>query len=165
MAQEKVQISTTGSQHKHKTYNISSSSTLFLKYFLPLIWMVFFGTLLVVFLVLDQFRVGEISPMAFKIAYTVFFFAMLLLMYFTVFRLKRVELDDAFVYVTNYFKTARYPYSNIEKISRNDYGIWLICKVHFKSPGQFGKSVTFLANRKRLQAQLDHDTKHSSLFE
>ncbi len=129
-----------------KTFNVTSSFTLFYKYFLPMMWIIFFGTLMLLFLIADQFKVGSLSPMTFKITYSAFFFGMVILMYFTVFKLKRVEFDATHIYITNYFKILRYPLSNIEKISESNYLLWRIVRVDLIEPGHFGKTSYFLAN-------------------
>lgn len=147
-----------------KTHNITASSTLFFKYFLPTIYVVFFGTLMIVFLFADKFRVGSMSPMAFKIAYMALFVAVVALMYFTLFRLKRVEVDDQHIYITNYLKIFRYPFASIERITATDYGIWLVMQVHLVQPGHFGRRSTFLVHRRRLTQYLaDYPENRSAL--
>lgn len=136
--------------NNNKTINVSSSSTVFLKYFLPTIWIVFFGTLMIVFLFADQFRVGTLSPMTFKAVYTASFFLIVGTMYFTIFKLKRVEFDEQFVYITNYIKIFRYPYENVEKITYAKYGFWLVMRVSLVKGGFFGKKVTFLGSKRKL---------------
>ncbi len=137
-------------ERRPKTSNISSSATVFLKYFLPTIWIVFFGTLLMVFLFAQQLKIGTMSPMTFKIIYCVFFFGVIALMYFTIFKLKRVEIDDKYLYITNYLKIYRYPFETIERITKKDYGYWLFYTIELKESGYFGKKSRFLANRTKI---------------
>ena len=133
-----------------KTFNVSSTSTVFLKYFLPTIWTVFFGTLFVVILFAGHVRVGTMDSTVFKLIYGFCFLSIIALMYFTIFKLRRVELDEEFVYVTNYIKTYRYPFNSIESIKKFHYGWWLIYRIELKEAGFFGKRITFLAKKKRL---------------
>ncbi len=63
-------------------------------------------------------------------------------------RLKRVELDGEFVYVTNYFKTFRYPYSNVERMDESDYLFFRSMHIHLKEGGNFGKRITFVVSQK-----------------
>lgn len=133
-----------------KTFNVSSNSTVFLKYFLPTIWTVFFGTLFVVILFAGHVRVGTMDSTVFKLVYAASFFSIIALMYFTIFKLKRVEFDKEFVYVTNYIKIYRYPFNSVESIKKFHYGWWLIYRIELKQAGFFGKRITFLANKKRL---------------
>jgi hypothetical protein len=133
-----------------KTFNVSSNSTVFLKYFLPTIWTVFFGTLFVVILFAGQVRVGSMDSTIFKFVYGFAFLSIIALLYFTVFKLKRVELNEKSVYVTNYVKIYRYPFSSIESIKSYHYGWSLIYRIELKEAGFFGKRITFLAHKKRL---------------
>ncbi len=135
-----------------KTFNISSSATVFLKYFLPTIWIVFFGTLMMVFIFAQELKMGSMSPTNFKIFYSVFFFGMIGLMYFTIFKLKRVEIDHQYLYITNYLKIYRYPFDTIESITKKDYGYWLFYTIELKEEGFFGKKSRFLANRNKMTA-------------
>ncbi len=138
-----------------KTFNVSSNSTVFLKYFLPTIWTVFFGTLFVVILFAGQVNVGTIDSTIFKYIYGFAFLAIIIFMYFTFFKLKRVEFDESSVYITNYVKVYRYPFSSIEHVTKHHYGWWLIYRIELKEAGFFGKKSTFIASKKRLTAFLN----------
>ena len=140
-----------------KTFNVSSTSTVFLKYFLPTIWTVFFGTLFVVILFAGYVNVGSLDSTTFKFIYGFCFLSIIALMYFTLFKLKRVEFDEGSVYITNYIKIYRYPFSSVENITKHHYGWWLLYRIELKEAGVFGKKSIFLANKKRLSAFLnDH---------
>ncbi|MBL0081660.1 MAG: hypothetical protein IPP37_04190 [Saprospiraceae bacterium] len=67
-------------------------------------------------------------------------------MYFTIMNLKRVEADDQYYYVTNYFKTYRYLKTDVEKISSSDYGIWIWNTLHMKQATKFGRNIRFIGN-------------------
>jgi hypothetical protein len=125
-------------------HRISSNATLFLKIFLPTMWVVFFGLFTLVVWVAGVFSFGGVSASAFKLGFTVFFLVGTALLYFTFWQLKRVELDDLYVYASNYFKTYRYPYHNIEKITERDATLFHLVHIHLKTPGRFGKKITFL---------------------
>jgi hypothetical protein len=133
-----------------KTFNISSNSTVFLKYFLPTIWIVFFGTLFTVILFAHNVKVGSMPPTTFKMVYAACFSTMIAIMYFTIFKLRRVELDQDYFYATNYIKIYRYSFESIQAIKKYNYGWWLIYTIELKKPGFFGKKITFLANKRRL---------------
>lgn len=139
-----------------KTYNVSSTSTVFLKYFLPTIWTVFFGTLFVVILFAGYVKVGSLDSTVFKFIYGFSFLSIIAILYFTVFQLKRVELDEKFIYITNYIKIYRYPFSSVKSVKKYHYGWWLIYTIELKEAGYFGKKSTFMANKKRLSAFLNN---------
>lgn len=132
--------------------NISTSLTAFLKYFVPTIWIIFFGTLLVAFWLNTDMNVGPFSPDVFKWVYSGFFLCGVALLYLMVMTIKRVEVDSNFVYATNYHKIYKYPFSNIKKVKELDYGLFKTVKIHLKEPGHFGKKVVFVASRRKYNA-------------
>ena len=130
-----------------KTFNLSSNLTVILKYFVPLVWTVFFGTLCVIFWLTDDLTVGGMDLMVFRMGWTVFFLVGTLTAYFTIMRLMRVEFDGGFIYVTNYFKVFKYPMDNVDKITVNDYSVFKLVTIKLISTGYFGKKITLLASR------------------
>ena len=127
---------------------VSSSATLFLKFFIPIFWIVFFGLFNIALWVTDK-QVGSLPRETFNIGFTIFFLIGITLLYYALMRLKRVEMDGDFAYVTNYLKTSRYPWHNIEKIVERDYLFFKSIDLYLKTPGQFGKKMTFVASQKR----------------
>jgi len=113
-----------------KTYNLSSNWTVVLKYFLPLVWTIFFGALCIIFWVSDNLEIGTWN-----------------LSYFRIMKLMRVEYDGEFFYVTNYFKIFKYPITNVEKITIKNFPLLKIGIVKFKKAGYFGKTVPFLVSK------------------
>lgn len=126
---------------------ISSDWTLFYKFFLPTVWAVFFGV--IVFVAWFYVRV----PLPFRVGFLVFYLVGVLLLSSTLLRLKRVECTDEHLYVTNYFKTYRYTYDSIEKVSAVDFIIFKVVALRFKAKTAFGKRVHFLRRRKVWEEQ------------
>jgi len=120
-----------------------------MKIIIPVFWGVFFGTLTLAFLVANHVAVGFMSMGKFRILMLAFFLLGLLFLYWAVMRLKRVEMDEHFVYVSNYFKHYKYPFHNVEKIVESDYLLFRSMHVYLKTPGYFGQKVTFVAHRHR----------------
>ena len=125
---------------------ISSNATLFLKIFIPTFWIVFFGVFTFAIWQLDVPYFGSVPALTMKIGLTVFFLIGSGLLYLTLLQLKRVELDELYVYASNYFKTYRYPFHNVKKITDRDMGLFHLVRIHLKAPGKFGKTLTFLLN-------------------
>ncbi len=136
-------------------HRISSNLTLFLKIFLPTLWVAFFGafTLAIVLSNVEQFPLFNFFY--FKLGLAAFFLTGCTLFYFTFFQLKRVELDKQYLYASNYFKTYRYSYDSIEKITERDLGIFHLVKTHLKEPGKFGKRITFILDEAMLNDFLE----------
>ena len=131
--------------------HLSSNWTLFLKILLPILWGVFFGLLTVAFWVSSLPSIGGLSIWAFRALMTSFFLTGMGVLYFSLIQLKRIEADSEFLYVTNYRRTARYPYHNVEKIEEVNYFLFKVGRVIFQEPGLFGRKVIFLANSYRLE--------------
>ena len=66
---------------------------------------------------------------------------------FVLWRLYRVDMDDRFLYVSNYFKTYKYDLSDIESITESKILPGRIYCIHLKSKGSFGKNIYFLASQ------------------
>lgn len=144
--------------------NVSSNWTLFLKIFFPIFWCVFFGALTIAFWLTDSSSVGNMSIFNFRLLMTSFFITGMGVLYFSLMQLKRVEIDEHFVYITNYKETARYPFHNIEKLEEANYFLFKVVKVYLKSPGIFGNKITFLSNSFRLQEVLKKRTELAPLY-
>lgn len=130
-----------------KTFNLSSNLTVILKYFVPLVWTVFFGALCIIFWMTDNLTVGGMDLTIFRIGWTVFFLVGIIVAYFTIIRLMRVEYDGNFLYVTNYFKVYKYPIESVDKITIKNYSIFKLATIKFINKGSFGKKIVFLTSR------------------
>ena len=127
---------------------VSSNLTLFLKFFIPTFWIIFF-TSFIAFIFLNDFEeVAGIPIGTFRILAILFLVSGIALFYFTLLRLKRVEMDEHFIFVTDYFKHVRYPYHNIEKIEESELSFLKVVSIHLKTPGSFGKTIRFVASRR-----------------
>ena len=128
---------------------VSTNLTLFFKFFIPIFWIVFFGAFTVTVFAYPSEYYGEIPGQAFRIGTVFFFLSGVAMLYFTLMRLKRVEMDEHFVYVTNYFKNYRYPFHNIEKIEESRFLFLTMVIIYLKTPGNFGKSIRFIASNSK----------------
>lgn len=128
---------------------VSTNLTLFYKFFVPIFWIVFFGSVTAAVLINPRAYYGEIPGTWFRIGVVIFFLSGLLMLLFTLMRLKRVEMSHTHLYVTNYFKHIRYPLEDIDKIQETEFLIFKIVTVYLKSKGTFGRRFTFLASRSR----------------
>ncbi len=57
-------------------------------------------------------------------------------------------MDERNLYVSDYFKTFKYPFTDIESITDSKVLPGRIYKITLKSKGTFGKEISFLASRK-----------------
>jgi len=125
------------------TQRISSNATLALAIFFPVFWTVFFGSVTVALFLYDT-RSGNLPVETAKWVMLAIFLSGVLVLYFTIFQLKRVELDEQFVYVTNYFKTYRYPYSSVEKLEVSEFLFLAVGVIRLRQAGRFGRRITFV---------------------
>lgn len=141
---------------------VSTNSTLFFKFFIPIFWIVFFGAFTSAIFLYDFEYFGNIPKIPFRIGALFFFLSGVLLFYFTLMRLKRVEMDELFIYVTDYFKHFRYPYHNIEKLEESSFLFLQVVTIHLKEPGRFGKKMSFITSKIRYAGFFE---KHPNLNE
>ncbi len=129
--------------------NVSSILTLALRIFLPTFFIVFYGLLMIVSLFSKEEYVANIPMPYFRIFSISLFFSTLVIIYFTILKLRRVELDANTLFISDYFKQAKYPLSNIESITERDYFLFKIVTLHLQQSGIFGKQITFMPSGRR----------------
>lgn len=126
---------------------VSSNLTIVLKIFFPVAWITFFGAMTIAFLVADQANLPYGGGMAVRLGFLGFFIMFLLLIYWFLLPLKRVEFGPDGIYVSNYFKTFRYMYIDIENIKEQDLGIMSLGTIRLKQKGKFGKKIRFIISQ------------------
>lgn len=124
---------------------LSSNLTLVFKIFIPLVYMVFFGSFLIGSLLVSVNDAPLIGSNIFRLAFAGIFILFLGLMYLSVGRLKRVDGDETGLYISNYIKTYKYSWDDIKEVKVQHYGLFRTMKVHFKAKSSFGNKITFLA--------------------
>ena len=117
--------------------NISSQLTLVLKLVFPVTWVVFWGTVILYLLTTDE---GTIFS---KTIICSLFFLGALLYYFLHYPLKRVEMDDEFMYVGNYREMRRYSLDSIKKITKKRILFIPRAVIHLHEAGNFGDKIVF----------------------
>lgn len=145
---------------------LSSNTTLLLKFFIPVFWIALFGATTLAALLYEYDYVGNTPAIYFKGGMLFFYITGLLLFAFTLLRLKRVEADGHFFYVTNYFKAARYPFHNIERITVSRFLFVGVATIHFVEPGIFGKQCFFIPSRQLMESYwMEHPELRERLVE
>jgi len=128
---------------------LSSNSTLFWRVFIPIFGTVFFTGLLLTFLLIP----GEDLYLPFPILWgRVFIFVIwigwFLLMRLTLWRFKRVDASNTHFFVTNYWITVRYPWSDVEKTEEKKRLGRRIVNIYLRAPGRFGQKISFLPDKR-----------------
>jgi len=127
---------------------VSSSLTVILKFFLPTVWIVFFGTFTIGLAFSSQEYIGGYPAWIVRVGMLAFLIVGIALLYWAVMKLKRVEMDPQHFYATNYMKTARYSYPSIEKMVENDYLFFKTIHIYLRKEGQFGKKISFIPSKR-----------------
>lgn len=130
---------------------VSTNLTLFYKFFIPVFWLVFVGSITVAALIYSFDYIGNMPAGTFRLIMVFIFLSGALSLYLTLLRLKRVELSEDFVYVTNYFKSFRYPYHNVESIQVSRFLFFQVATVRLREAGSFGKSILFIPSSQRFK--------------
>lgn len=130
---------------------LSSNWTLFHKFFIPTFWIVFLGACVTTTWIMEVTIIPGLPPSIFRILLTIIYVAGLLVMYLFTIRLKRVEIDQEYIYVTNYFKHYRYPHIDIDHIAESKIPLFATSTIHLKSAGTLGKEIKYLAVKGWLQ--------------
>jgi hypothetical protein len=126
---------------------VSSQLSIVLRIVLPTVWLT---TILSIVILLSWAVSGKAGLFAnpfiwiglLLILGTGFAFIKLLL-----WRFYRVDMDDRFVYISNYFKTYKYPFSDIEFIRDSKALPGRVFCITLKAKGSFGKNIYFLASQ------------------
>ncbi len=130
-----------------KIQRISSNWTLTLKVFIPTFWFVFYGAIVLTFFVAPANQLQIFADESIKLAVLIFYISGSVVIYFTLIPLKRVEFDEKFLYVSNYFTTLRIPWHNVKLLREKKFLFVHTGTITFKKPVQFGKSIIFIPSR------------------
>jgi uncharacterized membrane protein YobD (UPF0266 family) len=91
-----------------------------------------------------------------KAIFTGLFLFFAVLVYRLYVRFLRMEVDKQGIYMSNYFKTYRYPFNDIEQISQSRLIFSRILKIKMKDKTSLGRSFRVLHNKLYWQECLDN---------
>lgn len=125
---------------------ISSSLTLGLSIFIPVFWYMFFGCFTLFFLFTSDEDLPFSNPNLIRIIILLFFVVFGFLIYYSLTKLKRVEMDHDFLYVTNFFKTIKIPISQIKKVKSFPLFGFIRVKIILQTNTIFGTKIRFICD-------------------
>lgn len=134
---------------------ISSNTTLLFKTFLPIFWLVFFGAFCISTFFLKESYIGQVSIEFFRILCIAFYFLGAALLAFSVMRLKRIEIGEQEIFISNYIKSYKYKQEDIESITFQNLLIVKLMLITFKGPTSFGIKIRALCSEKKLRKALE----------
>jgi hypothetical protein len=130
------------------TVCLSSNATLFWRVFVPAFGTVFVTGLLLGYWLIDEEEFHTNIPILYtRILITLLWLGWFFLILKTVWKLKRIDANDHFVFITNYWTSVRYPWADVEKITPFRRAGRQLLRIHLKAPGRFGATVAFLPGR------------------
>lgn len=128
-------------------HRVSSNFTVFFKLFLPTVWIVFFTIFTISLFTVDEQTLPLLTSPVFKYPFLAAYLLFFALIYFTIMQLKRVELGPDCYYVSNYLKTYRLIYDDIESIKTFSLGRLELVTLKLKAKSSFGNKIVFLASK------------------
>jgi hypothetical protein len=125
---------------------LSSNTTLVWRIFLPAFATVFLmGFMALFWLGTSPDEYGNPRILwRYRIISTAVFSIWLWFLYRFIWPLKRIEADDAFVYVCDYWHTIRYPWADVVSLEDRRRMGFPYVRMHLSSNGRFGRVIRFL---------------------
>lgn len=123
---------------------LSSNTTLMWKFFIPTFYISFVGLFLMAVLFLESDEIALFYTWWSKVLALAVYLFFIFLMWRTVFRLKRVEEEGDYIYVSDYFKTYKYQKADIETVKSSNYGLMNLITITMKSNTSLGKKIRFI---------------------
>mgnify|MGYP005844746411 CR=1 FL=1 len=127
---------------------VSSNLTLFFKIFVPAVYITFFGLISLMFLIIDPGDFPLAGNPYIKYGILGMYVIFVVLIYFTILDLKRVEFENGSVIVSNYFKTYRYKFEDVECMYEHNFGLFTVITIKMKANTKMGRKIRFLAQMK-----------------
>jgi hypothetical protein len=125
---------------------ISSNSTLYWRVFVPVFGTVFLLGLTIAmwFTDMDDFNFSSTTFWGFRLFVTFLFFGWVFMMFRTLLKLKRVDVSNTHIYVTDYWTTVRYPWTDVKEATEQIRLKKRIVTFHLKAKGRFGDKISFI---------------------
>jgi len=124
---------------------VSSQLTIVLRIVIPTVWLTTILSIVILLSWAVRGKAGLLANPFIWVGLLLILGSGFALIKLLLWRFYRVDLDKQYVYVSNYFKTYRYPYSEIEAVSDSKTLPGRVFLITLKSKGSFGKNIYFLA--------------------
>jgi len=105
-----------------------------------------------------------LSNITVKVVVGICFLFFLTLFYFSIMNLKRVDIDKDSIYVSNYFKTYRYPLTEIERTKEIDFSLFTVLRTTLNQKGSLGKTMVYLLNKANFEHYLESYPENYTYF-
>ena len=126
-----------------RTECLSSTTTLFWRVFVPIFGTVFLSGFTLALMLISAENLYLSFPIIWvRVVALILLFAWFFLVKQTIWRLKRVDANLSHLYVTNYWQTVRYPWSDITEIEETRRMGRRLVHFHLAAPGRFGQVIS-----------------------
>jgi hypothetical protein len=124
---------------------ISSKLTFWTKIVLPLLWSSIFGLVTLGFwLGLMRGKNNELPPEAMKYIFSAVWIVGTTVFLWLCSGLKRVRIDDKYLYVSNYLREIQIAFADIKEITENRWLNIHPVTIHLKNNSEFGNKIKFM---------------------
>lgn len=130
-------------------HRVSSNFTLFLKIFAPTLWFSFFTLGTITIFLSSQDTVPLFHNPYFRWPWVAIYLSFIVLLYFTVIQLRRVEIGPKHLLISNYLKTLTCYVSDANRFKISDWLLFKTATIYFDHHTSMGKSSTFLISKAR----------------
>ena len=129
-----------------RTECLSSNTTLFWRVFVPIFGTVFFAGMTAALLLISEENLYLSFPAIWvRLAAVLMLLGWLYLLKRTIWRLKRIDANETHLFVTNYWQTIRYPWSDVVGVVETKRMGKRLVHFQLAAPGRFGQVVSMLA--------------------
>ena len=133
-----------GMRRRNTRRTISSTDTFYVKYVIPCVWIGLYGLgTCCLWLGLFHDRNGAQPPVALKCGTLASWVIVSGILLWFCGRIKRVQIDDDALYVSNYWSEVRIPYAEVNHISQSYMSGPMTITIHLRENSAFGDRVVF----------------------
>jgi hypothetical protein len=127
-------------------HTISSGQTFFMKFVFPAVWLTGFAAVTVALFTGGRITNPDGLPPPTEMKWLFFGATVIggLFLFWCCMRLKRVELDDDSLHISNYLREVRVPLRDIEEITENRWINIRPVTLEFRRDTEFGPRITFM---------------------
>jgi hypothetical protein len=137
--------SSSSSDESPQTDCLTSNATLFWRVFVPIFGTVFLGGLTLAMMLISAENLLLPFPALWgRLGALLLLSAWIFLIKSTIWRLKRVDATEKHLFVTNYWHTVRYPWSDVLKVEETRRAGRRLIHLHLVAPGKFGQVISIL---------------------
>ena len=147
------------------TRQISSSTSLIYRLFIPIFWTSFWGALTLVAWFSDKAVISGSSPLTVRFGLLAILLSSGYLFWKTFWRLHRVDCNATHIFVSTYLQNVRYSWDAVEKIELSTSRGFAFSTVHLRGSGSLGKEISFLASRRKVDIFLKENPEKFDVFE